>query len=157
MLKKPFVEVARTFRFELRQPSSPDELETYFRFRWQLLRAPWGQPPGSERDDFDDAAYHLIARLRSGELAGIGRVHLPDTRTAQIRYMATAEEFRGLGIGTAIVARLEQVARDRGARVVTLNARELAVPFYTGLGYSVCGDGHTLYGTIRHKRMQKPL
>jgi len=144
-----------SFIFELGQPSQPAELERYFRFRWQLLRAPWGQPRGSERDEFEDVAHHLMARIPSGDLVGVGRVHFADPATAQIRFMATAVAFRGRGIGTAIVRRLEQIARERRTGVVVLNARENAVPFYAGLGYSICGDGPTLYGSIPHKRMQK--
>jgi predicted GNAT family N-acyltransferase len=141
--------------FALTQPSSPDELEACFRLRWRLLRAPWSQPPGSERDELDETAHHVCARISSGELVAVGRLHFRDAETAQIRYVATAERYRGLGIGRAIVERLEQLARDRGATVVILNARESAVPFYERLGYAVCGDGPTLYGVIGHNRMIK--
>lgn len=141
----------------LTEPSSPAELDDYFRFRWEHLRAPWGQPPGSERDEFDDSARHLWARIPSGEPVGIGRVHFPDSDTARIRFMATKDGFRRLGIGRAIVQRLEQIAKANGARAVTLNARESAVAFYEKLGYSVCGDAHTLFGAIRHKSMEKLL
>jgi ribosomal protein S18 acetylase RimI-like enzyme len=141
----------------LAEPSSPDELRNYFRFRWQLLRAPWGRPPGSERDEFDEASYHLVARIPSGEPVGIGRVHFPSAGTAQIRYMATKEGFRRRGIGKAILKRLEQIAQESGARIITLNARESAVSFYEKLGYKVCRDGHTLFGVIKHKQMEKQL
>lgn len=150
-------QVSSAFEFELAEPSSPDELEAYFRFRWQLLRAPWRRPRGSERDGFDKTAHHLCARIPSGKLVGIGRIHFPDADTAQIRFMATAREFRRLGIGTAIVERLERIAEAKGAQSVMLFAREAAVSFYEGRGYSVIGDGHTLFGAIRHKQMEKSL
>ena len=142
---------------ELRPPSLPSELDSYFRFRWEQLRAPWGQPLGSERDEFDDGARHLMAWIASGEVVGVGRIHFPDPETAQIRFMATALAFRGRGIGTAIVRRLEQAAEEHGARSILLNAREPSVPFYAGLGYSICGGGPTLFGSIAHKRMTKLL
>jgi len=149
--------ILTAIKIELAEPSLPDELEAYFRLRWLLLRAPWGRPLGSERDEFEESAHHLIARVPSGELVGVGRIHFPDTDTAQIRYIATTEQFRRQGIGQAIVKRLEQVAEARGALMVALNAREVAVSFFEGLDYSVCGDGHTLFGAIRHKKMEKPL
>lgn len=142
---------------ELTEPASVVELLDYFTFRWQHLRAPWDQPPGSERDELEDTARHVVARTSFGELVGVGRIHFPNAATGQIRYMATKPEFRGRGIGKAIVNELERIARAHGARVLVLNARVSAVAFYERLGYAVCGDAETLFGTIAHKRMQKTL
>jgi len=150
-------QVCTAIEMELAEPSSPDELAAYFRFRWQFLRAPWGQPLDSEKDEFEESAHHLLARIPSGELVGVGRIHFPAADTAQIRFMATKKQFRHLGIGSAIVKRLERFAEARGVQVVTLTAREVAVTFYEGLGYSVCGDAHTLFGVIKHKKMEKLL
>ena len=142
---------------ELSEPSSPHELEDYFRFRWRHLRAPWKQPPGSEQDALEDVAHHVTARDPSGEIVGVGRIHFPSAGTGQIRYMATEDEFRGRGVGSAIVAELERIATAHGARVVVLNAREGAVLFYEGLGYVVVGDAPTLFGVIGHRKMEKVL
>jgi len=147
----------RIVDFELAVPSTPEEFEAYYRFRWQLLREPWGQPSGSERDETDAASDHLLARTASGEIIGVGRLHFPDASTGQIRFMATAESCRFSGVGRAIVERLERIAEEHGARVMIINAREPAVPFYEALGYSVCGEGQLLFGEIRHKKMQKAL
>jgi ABC-type Fe2+-enterobactin transport system substrate-binding protein len=53
----------------LRSPISPSEWDAYFDLRWQILRQPWGQPRGSERDSEDviDAA---------GKSLACGRLHL---------------------------------------------------------------------------------
>jgi ribosomal protein S18 acetylase RimI-like enzyme len=141
----------------LAEPSSGNQLRDYFTFRWQHLRAPWDQPPGSERDEFEAAAHHLVARTPSGELVGIGRIHFPNAETGQIRYMATKPGFRGRGIGSAIANELERIAKAHGVRVVVLNARASAVSFYEQLGYVVSGNAQTLFGEIEHKRMQKTL
>lgn len=122
-----------------------------------MLRAPWNQPRGSERDELESLATHVTARDDGGRLVGIGRVHASAPGVAQIRYMATLENCRRRGIGRAIVERLEAVAAAGGATLIRLNAREPAVGFYERLGYEVAGDGPTLFGTIRHKRMVKRL
>jgi ribosomal protein S18 acetylase RimI-like enzyme len=122
-----------------------------------VLRAPWNQPRGSERDALEVPATHVTARDGSGRLLGIGRVHSNGVDEMQIRYMATHEDYRGRGVGRAIVERLEAIATAGGARLIRLNAREPAVGFYERLGYEVAGDGPTLFGTIRHKRMVKRL
>jgi len=121
------------------------------------LRAPWGQPRGSERDEFEDAACHLLARNDAGEPIGVGRIHWNSDDEARIRYMATHRDHRGRGVGAAIIERLEQIARERGTRHIVINARQRAVPFYEKLGYTVISDGETLFGVIPHKRMHKQL
>jgi GNAT superfamily N-acetyltransferase len=141
---------------ELGRPGTPEALEAYYDLRWRLLRAPWGQPRGSERDALEDEALHVTAS-DDGCLVGIGRLHFIDAGTAQIRYMATLDAHRGRGVGTAVIERLEQLARAQGAHRIVLNARQSAVPFYTKLGYMVTGEAPTLFGTIAHARMEKSL
>jgi len=141
---------------EIGRPGTPEELEAYYDLRWRLLRAPWGQPRGSERDALEAEALHVTAR-EDGRLVGIGRLHRIDAATAQIRYMATLDAHRGRGVGTAVIARLEQLAREQGAHRIVLNARQSAVPFYAKLGYSVTGEAPTLFGAIEHVRMEKSL
>jgi len=138
---------------ELTEPASPEEMTEYFEFRWRELREPWQQPRGSERDDLEAGARHIAARAATGEIIGVGRIHWNDDGKAQIRYVATLRR----GVASAIMRRLEQIAADSGARVIVLNAREIAVPFYSSLGYEITGDGPTIFGTIAHKRMQKKL
>ena len=45
---------------EIREPKK-EEFDSYYIFRWELLRKPWAQSKGSEKDDFEDIAYHIIA------------------------------------------------------------------------------------------------
>lgn len=144
-------------KIEISQPSTAAEFNAYYDFRWRELRAPLHQPRGSEKDEHDGDACHVLARVETGELLGIGRIHRTADGNAQIRYMATREGHRGQGIGKAIVTRLEQSAREFGAQRIILNARLNAVPFYETLGYKVAGDGPTLFGTLEHKRMHKQL
>jgi len=138
-------------------PNSPDEYEEYYFFRWKLLRAPWSQPLGTERDRYDPVARHLLGRDNSGEIVAVGRIHFPESNLAQIRFMATREDYRGLGIGSSILARLERIAIDRGIQAIFLNARTEAVSFYERLGYTVRGRGPTLFGEIEHRTMTKTL
>ncbi|MBW1868494.1 MAG: GNAT family N-acetyltransferase [Deltaproteobacteria bacterium] len=105
-------------------PESPEEFEEYYDLRWRVLREPWSQPRGSEKDEFDPIADHVTVRDEDGKLIGIGRLHLNNDREAQIRYMATEEDARGCGAGRVIIERLETIARERDVHRITLNARE---------------------------------
>jgi len=139
------------------EPNSSDDFDLYYDLRWRILRAPWGQPRGSEKDGYEDRAYHLMARDEKGVLAGVGRLHWVEPQTAQIRFMAVEESFRRQGIGKLILNRLELEARYKGALKIFLHAREEAAGFYRKEGYSVTGAGPTLFGHIRHFIMEKKL
>ena len=138
-------------------PESPEAFRRYYALRWQLLRQPWGQPVGSERDSLEDQAVHAMAVAEKGIVVGVGRLHRIDERSGQIRYMAVAEIFRGQGIGTALLTWLEQRAMALQLEKLILNAREDSVVFYSHRGYQVVGPGHTLYNVIAHQQMSKSL
>jgi N-acetylglutamate synthase-like GNAT family acetyltransferase len=142
---------------EVRAPQSADEFERYFDLRWQVLRGPWGQPRGSERDELEDVAEHALIVDDDGRPLAVGRLHFNSPMEAQIRYMAVAETARGRGLGRRIVDYLEAIARQRGATTIVLNARDEVNEFYAGLGYAIVGKGPTLFGTVAHSRMLKRL
>ena len=141
----------------VKHPETLEEFEKYYDLRWRVLREPWGQPRGSEKDEFDPVADHVSVRDEDDKLIGIGRLHLNNDREAQIRYMATEEDVRGSGVGRVIIERIETIARKRGVRWITLNAREHVVGFYEHLGYRVTGEGPTMFDEIRHSRMKKEM
>jgi len=149
--------MASLAEFTLGTPQSPAEWDAYFDLRWRVLRQPWQQPRGSERDSIDGSAFHLLLLDSGGKALACGRLHLHSPGEAQVRYMAVEENGRGRGYGSQILTALETEARRRGAGKIVLNARDDAVEFYAHRGYAVTGDGETLFGAIRHTRMAKSL
>ena len=139
----------------IRQPSSAEEFEHYFRLRWKILRRPWGQPEGSERDEMEEQTFHAAAFTEDGQVVGAARLQFNSEAEAQVRYMAVAKQVQRQGIGMALLRHLEEYARKKGAKVVVLDARESAVPFYLKLGYEIVGDSYLLFGDILHKKMRK--
>ena len=142
---------------EVRSPQSDEEFERYYALRWQVLRGPWGQPRGSERDELDASAEHAFIQSEEGAVFATGRLHFNSAEEAQIRYMAVAEQARGQGLGRRIAEYLEGIARERGARAIVLNARETVAGFYAAMGYEVIGAGPTMFGSVAHVCMRKPL
>ena len=142
---------------QLRVPATDDEYERYYLFRWRLLRGPWGEPRGSEQDEHETSAHHLMVCADDGNVIGVGRVHFNTPGEAQIRYMAVDEDCRGQGIGRALLERLEETARQHGAVHIMLNARKPVAKFYEKLGYRITGDAHTLFKRIPHVHMEKDL
>ena len=142
---------------QISKPETPEQWGEYFDLRWRILRAPWDQPRGSEKDEFDEIADHVTVRDQEGRLLGVGRLHLNNEKEAQIRYMATEEDCRGLGVGRVIINKLEELARARGVERIVLNARDNVLGFYQRFGYAVTGSGPTLFGKVKHSKMEKRL
>jgi N-acetylglutamate synthase-like GNAT family acetyltransferase len=141
----------------IRPPATESEFEAYYGFRWKILRAPWSQPLGSERDEFEGEAIHLAAWDDAGHLIGIGRLHRVMENSGQVRYMAVDPTLRSHGVGKAILQELEARATELGIQEIMLNSRQDAVPFYQKNGYQVLQPAHTLFGTIPHFEMWKRL
>jgi ribosomal protein S18 acetylase RimI-like enzyme len=58
------------------------------------------------------------------------------------------EGYRGRGIGAALMSRAEEIARERGARLVILETQSCNVPairFYRARGYDLAGFDATCY------------
>ena len=141
----------------VRSPTSPDEWEAYFDLRWRILRRPWGQQRGSERDSMDGSAFHLLLLDPARKALACGRLHFNAPDEVQVRFMAVDEDMQGRGYGSRILEGLEAEALRRGARKIVLNARDNAVEFYRKRGYVIVGDAETLFGVIRHVRIAKSL
>lgn len=141
----------------IRSPATEAEFEAYYALRWKLLREPWNQPPGSERDEFEGRSIHLAAWDDDGNMLGIGRLHSFAPNRGQVRYMAVQPSHRSRGIGKALLEELEVRAIESGILDIIVNSREDAVPFYQRNGYKVLRPAHTLFGAIRHFEMGKRL
>lgn len=138
----------------LRSPDTEEEFKNYYHFRWKILRKPWNQPNGSEKDEFENDAFHLMVCI-DNEIIGVGRLHLNSDVEGQIRYMAVKKNYRGQGIGSLILQELERKAKVLGAKYIILNSRANAVRFYEKNSYKTIKRSPTLFGTIEHWRMKK--
>lgn len=138
-------------------PKTSADLEHYFDLRWRVLRAPWDQPRGSERDDREDESIHLMFRGANGEALAAGRLHLNSPTEAQVRFMAVDPSAQGRGLGSLVLRNLEDRARQAGAKRMILNARETAQRFYEQRGYKVEAPAERLFGGVDHWRMSKQL
>jgi GNAT superfamily N-acetyltransferase len=143
--------------YTLKSPETEQEWHDYYQLRWQVLRAPWQQPLGSERDELENRAIHLMAIDDNHQRVGVGRIHRLSNISCQIRYMAVHPDFERKGIGSILLAGLEQQARDWRSREIVLNARTTCLVFYQKRNYKVIADAPTLFGSIVHKRMRKLL
>jgi predicted GNAT family N-acyltransferase len=125
------------------------------RLRIRVLRDPIGVPREPEERAEERTLRHLAAF--EGDRM-VGYLMLADQGDGAVRMRQVAVDFdrQRRGVGKALVARSEELARASGYRTMTLHAREPAVPFYAALGYEVF-DEPFVEVTIPHRKMQKLL
>lgn len=137
---------------QLCTPLTEKDFADCFALRWQVLRAPWQQPPGSEQDELEAQSWHLMVK-EGDQVLATGRLHQSAPGEGQIRYMAVAPGQQGKGLGGLILKGLLELAASLGLLAVELNAREGALAFYQRAGFQLLGAAHTLYGVIPHFKM----
>lgn len=141
---------------EIRSPKTESEWNEYYDLRYRVLREPWNQPKGSERNEGDLTGIHA-AYFSKGKITGIVRIDKSDESISQIRFMAVEFKEQGKGIGDKLMREMEVIASERGDKKIILHAREIAIGFYEKLGYKLLNKSHNLFGEIQHFLMEKEL
>jgi predicted GNAT family N-acyltransferase len=109
-----------------------------------------GVPPELERDEFDAVSRHALARDADGRVIGTGRL-LPD---GHIGRMAVAAQWRGQGVGRALLdALLAEAGRLRMPELL-LNAQTHALDFYRQFGFAETGAPYQEAG-LPHQAMRR--
>ena len=109
-------------------------------------------PAELEWDGLDELCTHVIGETRQSEPIGTGRL-LPDGHIGRI---AVVKEWRGRGVGSAILTELIAAAREKGCDRVILNAQTHALKFYAGFGFEIVSDEFMDAG-IPHRTMRAML
>lgn len=137
---------------EIKSVSFTDpDFEHCFRIRLEVFVAEQNVPVEEERDKYDEAALHFLAVV-DGTAIGTARVVSQDGGAiAKIGRVAVSKSARGLGIGAALIRRIEA---EVGANRFLLDAQTHALKFYERLGYAAYGEAFMEAG-IRHRHMRK--
>ena len=84
----------------------------------------------------------LLARV-DGAAAGIAGVRHLDTDVAEVKSMFVGVEYRGLGLGRRLLARVERIAERHGCRRIRLDTSDYlteAIGLYRSAGYAEVPD-----------------
>lgn len=109
-------------------------------------------PAEEEWDALDPQCRHVIARDERGTPIGTGRL----TPQRKIGRMAVLREWRGAGVGDAMLHALLRQARASGWDDVSLNAQVSALGFYARHGFRPFGERFMEAG-IKHQAMRLEL
>jgi len=105
-------------------------------------------PEALEWDGLDDTAMHVLATDATGLAIGCARLLLE----GKIGRMAVLPEWRGKGVGCALLQAVLATARQQGMAEVRLSAQAYAIPFYQKHGFALCSDIYMDAG-IPHRDM----
>ena len=108
-------------------------------------------PPELEIDGLDPQCTHVVARIGSKPV-GTGRIQ----EDGHIGRVAVLQEFRGRGIGRAIMEALVDAAHATGSSSAWLSSQCHAAEFYRKLGFFEEGEVYKEAG-IDHIRMRRKL
>jgi predicted GNAT family N-acyltransferase len=109
-------------------------------------------PAELEYDSDDLACRHALALDPQAQAIGCARL----LRDGSLGRVAVVAAWRGRGVGSALLARLMDIARYAGFQRVGLNARSDTCDFYARYGFLPRGEEFVEVG-IRHQRMERAL
>jgi predicted GNAT family N-acyltransferase len=109
-------------------------------------------PVEVEWDKHDTTSVHALAYSDAGQAIATGRL-LPD---GHIGRMAVLKDWRGKGVGGALLERLIAAARARGDKEIELFAQTHARDFYRRYGFVESGAVFEEAG-IPHQAMRRML
>jgi predicted GNAT family N-acyltransferase len=111
-----------------------------------------GVPEAEEWDAADPASRHVLAIAGKRDVVGTGRLE----PTGKIGRVAVLPQYRGTGVGSALVGHLVNQATEPGFTQVYLHAQATAVGFYERLGFRAEGPEFDEVG-IPHRRMRRGI
>lgn len=125
------------------------------KLRDDILRKPLGL--GFTPDELESEKDNmLIAAFEDDRMLGCCMLVEELPGTVRLRQMAVLNDLQGKGIGRALMNFAENLARDRGYKILRMHARVNAVGFYEKVGYRIQGDQFEEV-TIPHYVMEKLL
>ncbi|MGZ5221815.1 MAG: GNAT family N-acetyltransferase [Chitinophagaceae bacterium] len=131
------------------------EYQQMIKLRDIVLRKPLGlsftpEDLEKEKDNM------LIGAFEEDRMLGCCMLVEEQPGIVRLRQMAVLNDLQGKGIGRALMNFAENLARDRGYRIIRMHARNNAVGFYEKVGYKVKGN-QFIEITIPHYVMEKDL
>lgn len=108
-------------------------------------------PIDLEWDGMDESASHLLAMFENQPIAC---ARIVDYKI--IGRMAVLKNWRGMGLGTALLLEAIQICKQQGAIIITLSAQTHAIGFYRQAGFKVV-SGEYLDANMPHVDMQLAL
>ena len=108
-----------------------------------------------DADACDDVSYHLT--IYCGKFCGgTGRIYAEHGGGFHAGRIAVKKDYRGLGLGKALLCELEKKAKELGGSRLVVGAQLQAKGFYEACGFSEKGSVYLEDG-VKHILMEKTI
>lgn len=94
-----------------------------------------------EFDEIDKKSIHLLLKVNN-KRAATARIFKSDNSDIKwtVGRFAVLKEYRGVGLGSFLMKKVEEKIKEQGGNVAELSAQKQAEKFYLSLGYTPMGD-----------------
>jgi GNAT superfamily N-acetyltransferase len=133
--------------------------EEILTLRHRVLRAGLPQTAAKFPGDDDPQTVHLA--IRDGtNIVGCATILVnqwKETPACQLRGMAVDPAYQGRGLGTRLLAAIDQTVRDKGFHLLWANARVPAAEFYRNNGWEIVSEIFEIPTAGPHFKMIRKL
>jgi len=142
----------------IKTPYTKDDFKAYYALRYRVLREPFGQAKGTEKDDFEPISQHFMAiDDTTGEIVGVVKLFEKEEGVGQFSHMAVLETRQHQGIGQILINTVEDASRVTGFKVLGAMSRLTSTKYFEKFGYRITGLPAHYFGTTQIVWMEKPL
>lgn len=147
-------------RLTIRIAEKQEDFFRLIRLREEVFVIEQGIPLEIELDDADDRAIHFVA-ISGREVIGTARLVVKgrsgqgksgQRKSGKIGRMAVRKDWRGKGVGTALIDFIKKSSKRKRLIALYLHAQESALSFYEALGFRTEGERFYEAG-IPHRKM----
>ncbi|WP_244204743.1 GNAT family N-acetyltransferase [Vibrio rhodolitus] len=104
-------------------------------------------------DSLENNSVHIAVACEDN-LYAYGRLSEGRPNQFKISQMVVRPDMQGQGLGTQVLTKLTDIARERKAKQIYLNARLHAIKMYENLGFKISGDAFVAQSTgVPHIKM----
>lgn len=133
------------------------EYEMTLELRNKVMRKPLGLD--IYKEDLSCEKNQLIIGAFDGEaLRGVSILSNKGGDVFKVEYLCVDTDLQGKGLGAKLIKNLEAIAKQKGGKKATLDARLSAQPFYEKQGYHTVGEKFIMdIAPVGHIVMEKML
>jgi hypothetical protein len=78
----------------IKVPQTRDDFKAYYELRYKVLRAPWGQPKDTEKDDYEPISQHFMAIDDvNGKVVGVIKMFEKTEGVGWFSHLAFSHEY----------------------------------------------------------------
>ena len=139
-------------------PKTREDFKAYYELRYRVLRAPWGQPKDTEKDDYEPISQHFMAiDEANGKVVGVIKMFEKSDGVGWVSHLAIDPAQQKKGVGKLLMDTVENAAKERGFHVIGCMSRLNTTSYFERMGFVTAGLPTQYFGTTQVLWMEKEL